>query len=61
MLSQETFAHICLLYFDVKTISQNPYGITSCKASFSLKLHEKEALAQVFSCKFWKTFESTFL
>ena len=60
-LFQEISAHICLLYFDVKPISQNLQETTCARASFLLKLHEKETAAQLFSCEICETFKNIFL
>ena len=59
-LCYETFAHIYILYFDVKPISQNSQETTCAEASFLLKLYEKETPAQLFSWKFCETFKNTF-
>ena len=49
------------MYFDVKPISQNSQEATCGKASFLLKLHEKEISAQLFSCEFCEAFKNTLL
>ena len=60
-LSYETFAHIFLLHFDVKPISQNSQETTCARALFLLKLHEKETSVQLFSCEFCENLKNTFL
>ena len=52
--------NICLLYLDVKSISQNSQVTTCATASFLLKLHGKETSVQLFSCEFCETFKNTF-
>ena len=58
---QETFAYICLLYFDVKPILQNSQKTNCPIALFLLNLHEKETSAQLFHREFYETFKNTFL